>query len=232
MTKRLDGLYTDESASVTQASAHIAERSKAAGKRLFDIVFGLCMLVVFSPLMLLIAVMIRYNDGGPIIFAHTRIGRNGRQFKCLKFRTMVTNADERLEKILEESPEARSEWETFRKLKNDPRIIPHIGSRLRKSSLDELPQILNVIRGDMSIVGPRPVVSEELVQYGALASAYMQHRPGLTGPWQIGERSDTSFETRVKLDAQYMDSWTLIDDMRIAAKTAKMILSGRSNGAY
>ena len=145
MTKRLDGLYTDESASVTQASAHIAERSKAAGKRLFDIVFGLCMLVVFSPLMLLIAVMIRYNDGGPIIFAHTRIGRNGRQFKCLKFRTMVTNADERLEKILEESPEARSEWETFRKLKRkraigsrqgQPYLVTRRGLELVRSQLN------------------------------------------------------------------------------------------------
>lgn len=205
---------------------------KFAAKRGFDIAVGVTMLVLFAPLMLLISALIVYRDGWGVFYAHKRVGRNGRQFNCLKFRTMVKDADARLAYILDSDPAARAEWETFHKLRNDPRIIPGIGHRLRKLSLDELPQILNVIRGDMSIVGSRPVTREELVRYGTAARLYTQMRPGLTGPWQVGSRSDATYDARVAQDIAYFREWTLADDIRITAKTAVMLLSGRSPGAY
>ncbi len=190
------------------------------------------MLVLFAPLMLLIAALIVYHDGWGVFYAHKRVGRNGRQFNCLKFRTMVKDADERLARILASDPGARAEWETFQKLRDDPRVIPGIGHRLRRLSLDELPQILNVIRGDMSIVGSRPVTRDELVRYGAAAQLYTQMRPGLTGPWQVGSRSDATYDARIEMDIAYFRDWTLLSDIRITAKTALMVLSGRSPGAY
>jgi len=207
-------------------------RLKCAAKRSFDIIVGVTMLVLFAPLMLLISAMIVYHDGWGVFYGHKRVGRNGRQFNCLKFRTMVKDADARLAHILETDPTARAEWDTIRKLRNDPRIIPGIGHRLRKLSLDELPQIINVIRGDMSIVGSRPVTREELVRYGAAARLYTRMRPGLTGPWQVGSRSDATYDARIEMDIAYFQDWTLLNDIRITAKTALMVLSGRSPGAY
>lgn len=207
-------------------------RLKFAAKRAFDIIVGVSMLALFAPLMLLIAAMIVYHDGWGVLYGHKRVGRNGRQFTCFKFRSMVKDADARLARILATDPTARQEWETYHKLRNDPRIIPGIGHRLRQLSLDELPQIFNVIRGDMSIVGARPVTREELVRYGSAARLYTQMRPGLTGPWQIGSRSDATYEARVELDVAYFRDWSLLDDIRITGKTALMVLSGRSPGAY
>lgn len=207
-------------------------RLKLITKRGMDVVVSLGMLVLFAPLMALIAGIILWKDGGPIIFAHRRIGRNGRPFLCLKFRTMVNDADTRLAEILAEDPDARAEWAEFRKLKNDPRIIPLVGTLLRQTSLDELPQIFNVLRGDMSLVGPRPVVQDELAYYGPHAQDYLRMRPGLTGPWQIGSRSDTSYETRVKQDVGYVNTWSILGDLRIVFRTAMMVMKGRSPGAY
>lgn len=190
------------------------------------------MLLLFAPLMLLIAALILFQDGWGVFYVHKRIGRDGRPFGCIKFRTMVKDADQRLAQILANDPAARREWAAHQKLRNDPRIIPGIGHRLRQSSLDELPQIWNVIRGDMSIVGSRPVTREELVRYGPAGQLYMQMRPGLTGPWQVGSRSEASYEARVRIDVEYFRGWSLAEDIRITAKTALMVLKGRSPGAY
>ncbi|MCL6285627.1 sugar transferase [Ruegeria sp. 2012CJ41-6] len=199
---------------------------------MFDITVGVLMLVLFAPLMLLIASLIVLRDGPGVFYAHKRVGRGGRQFNCLKFRTMMKDADTRLAHILATDPVAQREWAIYRKLRNDPRIIPGIGHRLRKLSLDELPQIWNVIRGDMSIVGSRPVTREELVRYGSAAQLYTQMRPGLTGPWQASSRSDATYEARIAMDIEYFQNWSLMEDLRITAKTAMMVLRGRSPGAY
>lgn len=201
-------------------------------KRAFDVVVASMMFVLFLPLLALVSAIILIFDGPSVFFAHERVGRNGKTFKCLKFRTMVKNADVVLQEILESDGEARREWEMHRKLKNDPRIVPVIGKFLRKTSLDELPQIINVLRGDMSLVGPRPIVDEELAFYGAARKLYLSVRPGLTGPWQIGNRSDETYENRVKQDVDYIENWSLKRDMRIVTSTAVMFLKGRAPGAY
>lgn len=201
-------------------------------KRGFDIVIASMMFVLFLPLLAMVSAIILFFDGPSVFFAHERVGRNGKKFKCLKFRTMVKNADVVLQEILENDSEARREWEMHRKLKNDPRIVPVIGKFLRKSSLDELPQIINVLRGDMSLVGPRPIVDEELAFYGAARNLYLSVRPGLTGPWQIGNRSDDTYENRVKQDVDYIENWSLKRDFSIVTSTALMFLKGRAPGAY
>lgn len=202
------------------------------GKRAFDVVVASFMAILFFPLFVLITVLILAVDRGNPFFAHRRVGRNGRMFWCLKFRTMVTDADAVLAKLLNESPEMAAEWAASRKLRKDPRILPLIGHLLRQSSLDELPQIINVLRGEMSIVGPRPVVYEELERYGAAKAKYLSVRPGLTGPWQVGSRSDDSYENRVRLDADYVQNQSMGTDVRIVVKTALKLLRGRSPGAY
>lgn len=206
--------------------------SGAFTKRLFDIVIASMMLIFFLPLFVLVAAIILCVDGRGVFFAHERVGRGGRTFKCLKFRSMVRDADAALAEILENSEEARAEWKAHRKLKNDPRIMPVVGKALRASSLDELPQIFNVLRGDMSLVGPRPVVEEELTFYGAARGRYLSVRPGLTGPWQIGNRSDETYENRVKQDVDYIENWSIGRDIRIVFATARMFLKGRAPGAY
>ncbi|QBR38576.1 sugar transferase (plasmid) [Leisingera sp. NJS201] len=190
------------------------------------------MLLLFAPLMLLISALIVRRDGWGVFYVHKRIGRNGQTFGCIKFRTMVKDADQRLAQILATDPVARKEWAACQKLRNDPRIISGIGHRLRQSSLDELPQIWNVIRGDMSIVGSRPVTRDELVRYGLAGQLYMQMRPGLTGPWQVGGRSEASYEARIRMDVEYFRSWSFVQDIQITAKTALMVLKGRSPGAF
>lgn len=201
-------------------------------KRAFDIAVASLMFVLFLPLLALVSAIILIFDGPSVLFAHERIGRDGKKFKCLKFRTMVKNADAVLQEILENDSDARREWEMHRKLKNDPRIVPVIGKFLRKSSLDELPQIINVLRGDMSLVGPRPIVDEELAFYGTARKLYLSVRPGLTGPWQIGNRSDETYENRVKQDVDYIENWSLKRDLSIVTSTAMMFLKGRAPGAY
>ena len=153
-------------------------------------------------MLILVALTIWVADGRPVIYRHRRIGRDGAAFDCLKFRTMARDADRALAAHLARSPAARAEWEATRKLRDDPRILGGLGRFLRRTSLDELPQILNVLRGEMSLVGPRPIVREELVHYGGQSRWYLAVRPGVTGPWQVGGRSDTSYATRVRLDVQ------------------------------
>ena len=206
-----------------------ATPARSAAKRTLDIAGAVGLLLFCLPVFIVIAVMVRL-DGGPVFFAHERVGRGGRLFGCLKFRSMVTNSDRRLAELLESDPAARAEWETTRKLRNDPRVT-WIGRFLRATSLDELPQLFNVLRGDMSLVGPRPVQTAELAaHYGAASAHYLSVRPGLTGPWQISGRSDTSYAQRVALDVAYVANPSLLTDLRILLRTPMAVLARR--GAY
>jgi Undecaprenyl-phosphate galactose phosphotransferase WbaP len=197
-------------------------------KRVLDFVGALLIFIVVAPLMLVIAVAITL-DGGPAIFRHRRIGVRGRPFYCLKFRTMSVNAQEMLEAHLASDPEARAEWTANFKLKHDPRIT-RLGGWLRKSSLDELPQLFNVLSGEMSLVGPRPIVSQEISRYGGEFGFYAYCRPGLTGLWQISGRSDVEYSQRVTLDRQYVSGWSLWRDVLIILATPKVFLV--KSGAY
>lgn len=204
----------------------IASPIGARVKRLMDFSLALVALVAFSPLFLLLAALVKLSDSGPVFYRHQRVGRNNASFPCLKFRTMAVNGDELLRRHLAENASAREEWETSRKLKRDPRITA-IGRVLRKTSLDELPQLINIIRGDMSIVGPRPVVDDEITRYGSDARFYLMTRPGLTGPWQVSGRNDVSYETRVALDRQYVENWSLLTDIAIIVRTVPAVILAR-----
>ena len=200
-------------------------------KRVMDVIIALGLLLVAWPVMVLIALAVLLEDGGPALIAHERIGRFGRPFRCLKLRTMVVDADKILARMLAEDPQARMEWAARRKLRRDPRVTV-VGSILRSSSLDELPQLVNVLRGEMSLVGPRPVVRSELEQhYGEVGAAhYLSVRPGLTGPWQVSGRSDTSYDRRVLLDTDYVLHLSVLRDFVLLLKTVLAVLVRR--GAY
>ena len=197
-------------------------------KRSFDVAMTLGIMVLIMPLFALFAVSIKLLDPGPLIYRHVRIGFGGKRFNCLKFRTMVVNSQERLNNLLASDDEARQEWERDRKLKNDPRITP-LGKLLRRSSIDELPQLFNVLKGEMSLVGPRPVVLEELERYGGHAALYLTARPGLTGLWQTSGRNDVSYESRVALDVQYLCNWSMAVDLLILFKTVFVVLKQRGS---
>lgn len=194
-------------------------------KRACDVAGALLALALFAPLMGVIYVLVR-RDGGPGLFVQERIGRNGRIFACYKFRSMVPNAEEMLKNLIFGNEQMRAAWETDRKLQNDPRITK-LGVFLRSKSLDELPQIFNVLRGDMSLVGPRPIVLDEKEKYGASFAYYAQVRPGLTGLWQVSGRNDISYGERVKLDTDYVASWSLRRDIEIVLKTVGVVINGR-----
>jgi exopolysaccharide production protein ExoY len=198
-------------------------------KRGFDIVGALAGIALLSPLLTLLALLVRFSDGGSVVYGHLRIGRNGKVFRCLKFRTMVENGDEVLAAHFARNPQDRKEWEATRKLQNDPRVT-RVGTVLRKLSLDELPQILNILRGEMSFVGPRPVVRDELKLYGNAADCYLRSRPGLTGLWQVSGRNDVSYGSRVAFDRHYVENWSFAFDLKILAKTVPVVLSAR--GSY
>jgi lipopolysaccharide/colanic/teichoic acid biosynthesis glycosyltransferase len=195
-------------------------------KRALDIFGAGVGLVLLAPFFLIVALMVR-ADGGPAFFAHQRVGRGGKLFGCLKFRSMVIDSQARLEALLASDPAARAEWEATRKLKNDPRITP-IGRFLRSTSLDELPQLINVLLGEMSLVGPRPVQEAEIDRYyGASAAHYMAVRPGITGLWQVSGRSETSYESRVALDVAYVSRPSLLADLSILLRTPVAVVSRR-----
>ena len=226
MTHPLDKAHTPgAAASATQPKT----RSIGPLTRLFDIVFAVAAIVFFAPLMVFIAIAIAMSSPGPVIFAHSRVGQNGKLFPCLKFRTMVVNADEELQRVLRSSAAARAEWETDHKLKNDPRITP-IGKWLRKFSLDELPQLFNILIGQMSVVGPRPIVIDEIKKYGKFFDDYCSVRPGLTGLWQVSGRNDISYDARVQLDVSYARNRTLLLDMKIVLQTVPAVIAFR--GSY
>jgi exopolysaccharide production protein ExoY len=209
--------------------ASISEPIGKSSKRFVDVILASTALLLLSPLLLIVALIVKFSDGGPVFYSHSRVGLGGGTFSCLKFRTMKQDAGARLTELLKANPTARMEWEATRKLKNDPRITV-VGAILRESSIDELPQLINIVRGEMSLVGPRPITSEELPFYGEHASSYMAGRPGLTGHWQINGRNDVSYEQRVSLDVQYLQNWSLAWDFVIMAKTVPVLFSHR--GSY
>jgi Undecaprenyl-phosphate galactose phosphotransferase WbaP len=194
-------------------------------KSAFDYAAAAVLLVFFLPVFVGIGLLIR-GDGGPAIFTHRRIGTGGRRFQCLKFRTMVMNSDSVLQRLLSADPAAAAEWAATQKLRNDPRITP-IGHILRKTSLDELPQLINVLRGEMSLVGPRPIVDNEVPRYGDHISYYMEARPGMTGLWQVSGRSETTYEERVRLDVRYVREWSIWQDIAILLKTVLVVIQRR-----
>lgn len=198
-------------------------------KRLLDMAAALAGGLVLLPLFFYLAVAVKMSSRGPIVYAHTRIGRYGRHFKAWKFRTMFQNADQVLEHYLAEHPELREEWERDHKLKYDPRVT-RIGRFLRKTSLDELPQLWNVIRGDMSLVGPRPIVDAEVDKYGAYYGLYTMVKPGITGLWQVSGRNNTTYDERVQFDAYYVRNWSPSLDLYLLLRTIRIVLFAK--GAY
>lgn len=206
----------------------LAKFSSRFIKRAFDIVASLAIIIMLSPLLLYISRKVR-KDGGPAIYGHTRIGKNGKTFPCLKFRSMAVNSKELLEKLLASDPLIKAEWDETFKLKNDPRITK-IGHLLRRTSMDELPQLFNVLKGEMSLVGPRPIIKEELERYREQVDYYLMSKPGMTGLWQVSGRSDVDYETRVYFDAWYVKNWSMWNDIVILFKTVGVVL--KRDGAY
>ena len=219
----------DEKIMVLKVRNNLARKYNRVLKRIFDIVVSLCGLVFVVPLGLLLGLLIYIDSPGPILFAHKRIGQGGRFFPCYKFRSMVPNAQQILREYLEQHPEAREEWERDFKLKDDPRIT-RMGKFLRKTSLDELPQLVNVLKGEMSLVGPRPIVEAEIEKYGDYIHDFYLVPPGITGMWQVNGRSDTTYEQRVEMDSWYVRNWSVWIDMVYLLKTFKVVLERK--GAY
>jgi len=194
-------------------------------KRGIDLGVAAFGLILCAPAMIFIAILIKLDSPGPIIFAHKRIGKDGKRFKMFKFRSMIRDAEE----ILKRDSKLKRAYENDYKIKSDPRITK-IGKFIRNHSLDELPQIFNVLRGEMSLVGPRPVIENELRKYGPLAEKLLVVKPGITGLWQISGRSDIPYEERVKLDTHYIENWSNLMDIKILLKTVPIVILG--NGAY
>ena len=200
-------------------------------KRLFDVAFSLSVLILFSPVYLVLALLIAISSPGPIFYIQERVGKDYKPFGCLKFRTMVENADEILLDIMASSPALRQEFEDNFKLKQDPRITM-IGRFLRLTSLDEFPQFWNVLKGDMSVVGPRPLVPEELPRYGRYMDKVLTIRPGITGLWQVSGRNDIPYDRRVQMDVYYVNSRNFWLDLWLVMKTIGVIVFPKNNGAY
>ncbi|MDR1618270.1 MAG: undecaprenyl-phosphate galactose phosphotransferase WbaP, partial [Treponema sp.] len=198
-------------------------------KRVMDLSLVIIGGIILLPLFLLIAILVKLSSPGPVIYGHVRLGQNGRPFKAWKFRSMVSDADERLRKLLESDEEIRREWESGHKLKDDPRVTK-IGKILRQTSLDEFPQLVNILKGEMSLVGPRPIVETEVEKYGEDFGRIFSVKPGLTGLWQVSGRSDTDYAERISFDTYYLQSWSMWLDIWVLLKTAGVVLRGK--GAY
>jgi len=207
-----------------------SKRSRAI-KRTGDIVFSLSVLTVGAPVFLALALLVKASSQGPIFYVQKRIGRDHRTFGCIKFRTMRKDSDRALSNLLSSSPELQKEFSRDFKLKNDPRIT-RLGKFLRRSSLDELPQFINVLRGEMSVVGPRPIVKAELNRYGRHMNEVLSVRPGMTGLWQVSGRNNLSYNQRVRLDLRYARSRHFLLDLKIVFQTVKVVLNPRDRGAY
>ncbi len=208
---------------------NLARRRNRLAKRLFDLIATICGGFLILPILIIVAVLVGIDNKGHIIFAHRRVGQNGKLFPCYKFQSMIPDAQERLEEYLANNPEAKREWETTFKLTNDPRVTK-LGAFLRKTSLDELPQLWNVLMGDMSLVGPRPIVMKEIDLYGDHIKEYYMVPPGITGMWQVNGRSDTTYEERVAMDTWYVRNWSVWIDLVYLFKTVKTVFTGK--GAY
>lgn len=201
----------------------------ATAKRFMDVLFSLAALVFLLPAIAVIALALLIQDGRPIFYRHRRIGRDGREFGCLKFRTMRRDADAVLAELLARDADVRREWATNQKLKRDPRVH-RVGQFLRNTSLDEIPQFLNVLRGEMSIVGPRPIITDEVPHYGENFVFYLSMAPGVTGLWQVSRRSDTSYAQRVDFDVDYFHARSIILDLKIMLRTVAIVLFARNVG--
>ena len=208
---------------------NLHDKRRLRFKRAMDILLCAAGSVILLPLGLLLALAIRLDSPGPVFYRQRRIGREGREVRIFKFRTMVANADAVLEEVLAHNPDLKEEWERDQKLKHDPRIT-RVGRFLRKVSLDELPQLINVVTGDMSLVGPRPIVASEVQKYGPVYEEYCMVRPGITGLWQISGRNNTTYAERVAYDHYYINNWSVWMDLWILAKTVPVVITGY--GAY
>ena len=226
MTFEAGPLPTGEAVRVGRPVRRDRFRDISIGKLAFDKLFAVFALLTLAPVMAAIAIASRIGDPGPVFYRHERIGQNGKPFHCLKFRSMRMDSAEVLAHLLETDPVARAEWARDQKLTDDPRIHP-VGRFLRKTSLDELPQFWNVLKGDMSIVGPRPIIADEAERYGVHFADYCAVRPGITGAWQVGGRNLTSYTHRVALDVEYVRNATLLDDVRIVFRTVAVVLTQR-----
>lgn len=213
---------------IFRVQQNLAKVSSRVLKRIFDIFGSLAIIVMLSPVLIYISRKVK-KDGGPAIYGHVRVGKNGKSFKCLKFRSMVINSKEVLTDILANDPEARAEWDLNFKLRNDPRVTK-IGAFLRHTSLDELPQLFNVLKGEMSLVGPRPIITEELERYNDEVGYYLLSKPGMTGLWQVSGRSDVDYETRIYFDVWYVKNWSIWNDIAILFKTVSVVI--KKDGAY
>ena len=198
-------------------------------KRCFDVAFAVTFVVIALPALCLLAIALQLDSPGKLFFVQQRVGRNGKPFGCVKFRTMREDAAEVLAELLATSAEARGEWEADHKLRNDPRVS-RLGRFVRKLSLDELPQLYNILVGEMSVVGPRPIVQAEIPKYGAFFADYCAIKPGLTGLWQVSGRNDVTYEQRVQMDSWYVRNWSLWHDIAILCKTVPALL--KRSGAY
>ena len=201
---------------------NLAQVGSRGVKLAFDLLVSTFVLVMSSPMFLVAGALIR-RDGGRVFFGHKRVGARAKAFSCFKFRTMVSNSSDVLRALLEHDPAAKAEWDDTQKLTDDPRIT-QIGRLLRATSLDELPQLINILRQDMSLVGPRPIVEQEIMRYGENIVYYYETKPGLTGLWQVSGRSDTSYVKRVQLDCWYVRNWSMWHDVAILAKTVPAVL--------
>lgn len=219
----------NEQTLILEVKNNLAQRRNRLFKRIFDITATVVGGILILPVALIVAVLIYLDSPGPIVFGHKRVGQGGKEFPCYKFRSMVPNAQEALEIYLKENPEAREEWERDFKLKDDPRVTK-IGKFLRKTSLDELPQLWNVLIGDMSLVGPRPIVRAEVEKYGEYINDFYLVPPGITGVWQVSGRSDTTYEERVLMDSWYVHNWSVWIDIVYLVKTVFAVI--KSKGAY
>ncbi len=222
--------------SIPSLAPRRTDRPRALGdraivKRTFDIGFSLAVLILFSPFYLAIAFLIVMTSQGPVFYVQERVGQGYRHFGCIKFRTMVNNADQLLEELLETSPQLQEEFDSCFKLRSDPRITL-IGRFLRTTSLDEFPQFWNVLMGDMSVVGPRPLVPEEIHRYGEKMDQVLQIRPGITGLWQVSGRNDIPYPQRVRMDAYYVKNRSFWMDLVVIARTIGVVLFTKDNGAY
>ncbi len=200
-------------------------------KAFFDKLFSLVFITLISPFFLIISILIKFSSRGPIFYSHKRLGKKGKFFSCIKFRTMNPEAEDLLENLLEKNTEIKSEFEKTHKIKNDPRITP-IGKFLRKTSLDEIPQFINVLKGEMSIVGPRPIVEAEKQKYGNKLNEVLTVKPGITGLWQVSGRNNLTYKKRVDLDCIYVKEKDILMDLRIIFRTIGVILFPMDRGAY
>jgi len=208
---------------------NLASRINVISKRAFDIIVGSLLILLLAPLLLLLVILIRIESPGAALFAHRRLGKNGVPFNCYKFRSMVMNAQELLPQLLEDNPELQEEWNRDFKLKHDPRVT-RIGRILRQTSLDEIPQLINVLKGEMSLVGPRPIIAEEMERFGDAARDYMMVLPGITGLWQVSGRSDIDYQERVLMESWYVRNWSLWLDISLLFRTIGIVVNRK--GAY